>query len=150
MIKPYLRGKVLVLGIGNTLRSDDGFGSLFARQIRDKVSFLVIDTGGSPENYLEKVIRLRPDNIIIVDALDFAGKPGEIRILKAEDLQTSNLFFSHNCSLTLLINYLQNHLPANIILLIVQPKDIRLGNRLTPKIKESLKRLEKAFLQVSL
>ncbi|MBU1124519.1 MAG: hydrogenase maturation protease, partial [Candidatus Omnitrophica bacterium] len=65
----HLHGKTVIVGIGNTLRSDDGAGSLLAARIKDKTSFQVFDTGSSPENYLGKIIREKPDTIILVDCV---------------------------------------------------------------------------------
>lgn len=47
-LKSHLKGKVVILGIGNTLRSDDGVGSILASCIKDKVSYTVYDIGVSP------------------------------------------------------------------------------------------------------
>jgi len=134
----HLRGKVVILGIGNTLRSDDGVGALLAARIKDKVPFVVFDAGATPENYLEKIIREKPDNLILVDAVDFGGEPGEFRILDPGDLKTVNLFTTHNASLTLAINYLQNGLQADIIILIIQPKRLNFGDKLSPEVAATL------------
>ncbi|MCK9604702.1 MAG: hydrogenase maturation protease, partial [Candidatus Omnitrophica bacterium] len=106
-IQARLKGKVMILGIGNTMRSDDGAGSILAARLKDKVPPEVIDAGAAPENYLEKVIQKKPDTVVIFDAADFGGKPGELRILEAEDLKTANLFSTHNASISLVTNYLQ-------------------------------------------
>lgn len=83
-LKSHLKGKVLILGIGNTLRSDDGLGSILANRLKDKVPFKVIDAGTTPENYLEKIVKEKPESMIIIDAVDFGGVPGEFRLLQAE------------------------------------------------------------------
>lgn len=144
-LKRHLAGKVVILGVGNIMRSDDAAGPVLAGRIRDKVPFEVIDAGVSPENYLEKVIKVKPDNIIIIDAVDFGGKPGEFSLLEAEDLKTANLFFTHNSSLTLVINYLQSNLKADIINLIIQPESIAFGENLSPGVAKSIDVLEDWF-----
>ncbi|RKY33311.1 MAG: hydrogenase 3 maturation endopeptidase HyCI [Candidatus Omnitrophota bacterium] len=140
-----LKGKVVVVGIGNTMRSDDGVGPILAERIKDKVPFSVFNVGQTPENYLEKIIREEPDTILLVDALDFGGKPGEIRIFDGKDLETTNLFFTHNSSITLLINYLKSNLSTDIIILIIQPKTIDFGEQLSPEVTKGLERTEKLF-----
>ena len=95
---------------------------------------------------LEKTYRDLPsgcfDNIILVDAVDFGGRPGEYRVLEAEDLKTTNLFSTHNASLSLTINYLQNNLKVDIIILIIQPKNISFGNNLSSEVERALNELE--------
>lgn len=144
-LKSHLKGKVVILGIGNTLRSDDGVGSILASHIKDKVKFMVFDAEVNPENYLGKITKEKPDTIVIIDAVDFGGSPGEFRVLEADDLKTANLFSTHNASLSLLINYLQSHLKVDIIILIIQPKNISFGERLSPEISETLGKLEVWF-----
>jgi hydrogenase 3 maturation protease len=143
--KSRLKGKVIVLGIGNRLRSDDGAGSILASRMKDKVSFTVYDAGMSPENYLGKIIQEKPDTVVIIDAVDFGGRPGGFKILGAEDLKTVNLFATHNASITVAINYLQNNLKVDIIILIIQPKSIALGDKLNQEVSRALNKLEDWF-----
>ena len=144
-LKSHLKGKVAILGIGNTLRSDDGIGSILASRIKDKVPYTVYDAGPSPENYLEKIIKEKPDSILIIDAVDFGGEPGEVREVEGDDIKTVNLFSTHNASISLTINYLQNNLKIDIIILIIQPKTIIFGDNLSPEITDTLNILENWF-----
>lgn len=144
-LKEHLKDKVIILGMGNVLRSDDGAGSILASRLKDKVPFTVFDTGSSPENYLGKIIKEQPDNIVIIDAADFGGKPGEFSLFEGTQLKTYNLFSTHNASISLTINYLQNNLKVDIIVLIIQPKGISLGDELSMEVQETLNRLEAWF-----
>jgi len=144
-LKEHLQGKVLILGIGNGLRNDDALGSLLASRLKDKLPFIVYDAGSSPENYLGKIIKDNPNNIIIIDAVDFGGNPGEFRVLESDDLKTVNLFSTHNASLSLTINYLQSHIKVDIIILIIQPKSIAFGDEISPEIAKTLQELEEWF-----
>lgn len=144
-LKSYLKGKVVILGIGNTLRSDDGVGSILATRIKDKVPYTVYNAGLSPENYLGKIIKEKPDNIVIIDAVDFGGLPGEFKVLEAKDIKTVNLFSTHNASLSLTINYLQENIKMDIIILIIQPKSIVFSDKLSPEVEKTLDRLEGWF-----
>lgn len=144
-LKLHLSGKVVIMGIGNTLRNDDGIGSILAERIKDRVPYLVYDAGPSPENYLGKIIKDKPDNIVIIDAVDFGGKPGEFRVVEGDDIKTVNLFSTHNASISLTINYLQSHLKVDIIILIIQPKNIGFGDKLSPEITGTINELEHWF-----
>ncbi|MFA5090483.1 MAG: hydrogenase 3 maturation endopeptidase HyCI [Candidatus Omnitrophota bacterium] len=144
-LKAHLKGKVVILGIGNTLRSDDGVGSLLAGRIKDKVPYLVYDAGTSPENYLGKIIRDKPDNIVLIDAADFGGRAGELRVLEPQEVKTQNIFFTHNASVSLVTDYLQNNLKADIIVLFIQPQLTVFSDRISEAIKKVLEGLEKWF-----
>jgi hydrogenase 3 maturation protease len=146
-LRAHLRGKVVILGIGNTLRSDDGIGSLLAARIQGGVPYIVYDAAANPENYLGKIIRDNPDNLIIIDAADFGGKGGEFRLIEGDEIKTTNLFSTHNSSISLVINYLQSHIKADIIIFIIQPKSIIFGNDLSPEISKVLDELSKWFCE---
>ena len=141
----HLKGKVGVLGIGNTLRSDDGVGSLLAVRIKEKVRFTVYDAGSSPENYLGKIIKDNPGTVLIIDAVDSGGQPGNFRIWEKEEFKTVNLFSTHNASLSLTINYLQSHIKADILILGIQPKTLAFGDILSPEVHGALTQLEHWF-----
>jgi hydrogenase 3 maturation protease len=146
-LKSHLRSRVVILGMGNTLRSDDGAGTILAAHIKDKVSYTVFDAGPSPENYLGRIIKEKPDNVVIIDAVDFGGKPGEFAVMEGEDIKTVNLFSTHNASISMTINYLKNNLNTNIIILIIQPKSVSFGDNLSPEITETLNKLENWFYE---
>ena len=146
-LRAHLAGKVVILGIGNTLRSDDAAGSLLASRILGKVPYIVYDGGTSPENYLGKIIKDQPDNIIIIDAADFGGRPGEHRLMEGEALRTTNMFSTHNASISLSVNYLQTNLKkVEILLLLIQPKTTVFGDKLSQEITAAVDKLEKFFL----
>lgn len=144
-LKSHLNGKVIILGIGNTLASDDAAGSILASRIKDKVPYVVYDAGANPENYLGKVIKDKPDNIVIVDAVDFGAKPGDYVVLEGNDIKTANLFATHNASISLTINYLQNNLKADIIVLAIQPKTVAFGDKISKEVENTLTNLEDWF-----
>ena len=146
-LKEHLKGKVILLGIGNTLRSDDGVGSILAQRLNNKVKFKVFDAGPSPENYLEKIIKENPGTVVIADAVDFGAKPGEVSLLEGKDITTVNFFSTHNSSISLVINYLQSRLAADIIILAIQPATLVFGDTLSPAIEKTLAQLEDWFLK---
>lgn len=147
IIKARLSRRAVILGIGNTLRSDDAVGSLLAGRIKDKIPYPVYDAGVSPENYLGKIVKDLPDNIIIIDAADFGGKPGEFKVIEGRKLQTVNLFSTHNASLSMVINYLRGNLKADIIILIIQPKSMAFGDKLSREVEGALNKLENWFYE---
>jgi len=146
-LKLHLLGKVVILGMGNTLRSDDGVGSILVNRIKDKIPHLTYDGNSSPKNYLGKIIKDKPDNILIIDAVDFGGLPGEFRVLEGENIETVNFFSTHNASISLAINYLKKTLTrVDIIILAIQPKTITFGDNLSPEIIRTLEKLEGWFV----
>jgi hydrogenase 3 maturation protease len=129
------------------LRSDDGAGSILATRLQDKTPYLVYDSGSSPENYLGKIIKDKPDTILLIDAVDFGDKAGEIRFLEGEDIQTVNFFSTHDASISLAISYLKNSLKAaDIFILAIQPKTLAFGDKLSPEMAAAVDKIEEWFI----
>lgn len=144
-LKTRLKGKVAIVGIGNTLRQDDGIGSVLANRLKGKVPYAVFDAGTSPENYLGKITSEKTEVVLLIDAVDFGGEPGEFRLIEGDGLEAANMYFTHNASLSLVINYLKSSLQADIIILIVQPKSIAFGKAMSRELVGTLKKLENWF-----
>ena len=105
-VRRLLAGRVCLLGVGNRLRGDDGVGSLVAEQLEGQTAALSIDAGEVPENYLEKVARSRPNTILILDAVDFGGAPGDLRVLEPEMVGSSRIS-THGPSLQMTASFLK-------------------------------------------
>ena len=75
---------VLILGCGNVLLEDDGFGPAVAQQLQRDFTIpsdvCVLDTGTSVREILFDTILSdkKPSKIVIIDAMDCGLKPGEL------------------------------------------------------------------------
>lgn len=148
-LKKRLKGRVVLLGIGNPLRGDDAIGSLLAARLKGRVPYIVYDAGASPENYLGKVVKDAPDTVVIIDSADFGAKAGEVRVLVGPEITTTNLFATHNASISLSINYLKNNLSADIIILMIQPQSVGFTDKLSRQAQEALDLLEGWFSRLA-
>jgi hydrogenase 3 maturation protease len=144
-LKDILKGKVVILCVGNPERGDDGLGPYFAGAIKGRVPYEVIDAGSAPENWTGVVAGLKPDTIVMVDAVDFEGRPGEMRIFAGEDLRAGKIS-THDVSPKLLIEYLKESTKADIYILGIKPQSNKLGEGLSPCLKSSLDSLSKTLL----
>jgi hydrogenase 3 maturation protease len=140
-----LKGKVAVLGVGNILRSDDGFGELLAERLRNKIDLKVFAGGSAPENYLGVIMRQNPQTVLVVDAVDFGGSVGEAKIFELKELNSKSFFCTHNHTLDFLCNFLKSNIQVDLYLLAVQPKNLKLGDAVSPQVQERLEQLELWF-----
>ena len=132
-LKGLLSGRVCVLGVGNRYRRDDGAGSLVAERLGGRTGALTIDAGAVPENYLEKVARSRPDTILILEAMDFGGAAGEIRILDPGSIAPSGLS-THALSLQMTAEFLKARTRARLVVLAIQPANVGYGTQLSDEV----------------
>ena len=134
---PILRGKTVIVGIGNPLRGDDGFGPALIKELEGKNDFICIDAGSAPENYVGRIIKANPETILLVDAVHLDLPPGQYRILQAADILKCG-FTTHDMSSRMLIEYLKNQTNADICLLGVQPQQVSLGEPMSEWVTETL------------
>ncbi|MFH1684743.1 MAG: hydrogenase maturation protease [Candidatus Micrarchaeota archaeon] len=105
----------LILGVGNIDRGDDGIGNYIVSKLETKHK---IDCEFAPENFTSKIRRINPEIILIIDAVDFGGKPGETMLTEAENADHDALS-THSLPLSLLCRMLPE---SKIYLLGIQPK----------------------------
>ncbi|MCS7140262.1 MAG: hydrogenase maturation peptidase HycI [Candidatus Nezhaarchaeota archaeon] len=130
------RPSVVVLCIGNEERGDDGLGPCIAKKIKDlngKGPVKVIDGGTVPENYTGVIRKLRPTHVIIVDAVNFGGRPGDI-IMSLEPRFSEVSISTHHPSLLMLTKYIERSVGSKVILLGAQPKALDLGSKMTQEV----------------
>ena len=128
-------GEVVFVGIGNTIRGDDGVGPyVISKFVQRTVSYEFIDAGEMPENYIGKITKLKPKTVIIIDALDFDGKPGQIKILTPDKIQDIT-FSTHGMSLGLFTERIKQLSGAEVLFIGIKPYYVGLKEGLTDIIK---------------
>lgn len=136
-LKDILKGKVVIMGIGNPLKGDDGFGPALIAELQGKVSAVCIDAGTAPETYGGKAVKEDPDTILIVDAVHLARNAGEYELLVKDDILKTGMT-THDLSPRLFLDYLQSQTKADIYLLGLQPKHVSFGEDMSLPVKKAL------------
>jgi len=86
-LEPLLAGReVVLMGVGNDLRGDDACGVMLGERLEASVGCPVFVTFDLPEDYAVKAADLRPELVLILDAADFGGEPGQVRLIRAQDI----------------------------------------------------------------
>ncbi|MBD3367395.1 MAG: hydrogenase maturation protease [Candidatus Eisenbacteria bacterium] len=129
-----LRRPFVVLGVGNDLRGDDAAGSLVARALIERCPDRAFDGGQAPENYLGPLRRAGAETVLLVDAADFGGAPGEIRFLNPDDVESAGIA-THGAPLGMLMRALSDELGVATMLLAVQAGQTRLGAPMSDEVR---------------
>jgi len=128
----YVKKRVLILGCGNILFGDDGFGPKVVQYIEkkckipDDVYVMDVGTGASKVLITLALSETKPKKIIILDAVDVQRKPGEVFQIPIEELLKSKTvnFSVHFLPATSLLKELRNACNVNITILACQVKAI--------------------------
>jgi hydrogenase 3 maturation protease len=147
-IRKRVKGKTAIVGIGNIMRGDDGLGPKLIEILRGMAPRAALfDCGTAPENYIFPILSSSCETVIFVDAADFDGAAGSIRIFEVSE--TSKVSFStHSPSPRLFIDLLNTGRDnLNIFIVSIQPKTTDLGAPLSSEVERSIKLLAGVFLK---
>ncbi|HHV95045.1 MAG TPA: hydrogenase maturation peptidase HycI [Clostridiaceae bacterium] len=149
-IKPGQR--YVVMGIGSTLRSDDGVGIYFIEQLSRTVqqdnmlrdNILLIAGSTAPENFTGEIKTFTPSTLFIVDAACMGLTPGETKIIPASDISGVS-FSTHMMPLSVLLNYLEAEIGCNVVFIGIQPESTEPGFSISEDVKKGAELLAKEF-----
>jgi len=140
--------RVALVGVGNELNGDDAAGNQVARKLLAThglpAHFLPFDAGSLPENASGPLRRFAPDLVILVDAADFDGQPGEIRWLEAAQIGGLSAS-SHTLPLSVLGQYLEAELGCQVAYLGIQPEQLTFAAALTPSVALAVDEVARGF-----
>ena len=143
-----LRGsKTVLVGIGNTLKGDDGVGPLLCRDLTGKICAELINADTVPENYIHPIIHQKPQSLIIIDAVDFSASAGTIKIFKPDQLG-SVAHSTHALSPHLFIDMIRKSIEVDVYFIGVQPAQVGFGQSVCAKVAEAIQRLVDIFCDI--
>jgi hydrogenase maturation protease len=132
--------KTVILGIGNTLISDDGVGVHIINRLNDEYTFpedVALIDGGTKGLDLLPFIE-GSDRLLIVDAANFRKEPGTIDTVLGDDIPQflSMKLSMHQIGLPdmLFAAKLMDISPKEMCLIGIQPKSMETGTELSKMI----------------
>jgi len=131
-VPEYCKSRVLVLGCGNILFGDDGFGPSVVEHLQshyavpDDVCVLDVGTGARDVLCTVALSPAKPQRIVVIDAVDRGRKPGEVFAAPIEDFPPAKggSFSLHQQPTSSLLKELKDCCQLDIVLIAVQPQSI--------------------------
>ena len=137
-------GRVALLGVGSTLRADDGAGIQVVRALVERLApspdVLLIDGSTAPENFTGPLRRFRPDLVVEIDAAHLdqpAGTVAWVDWRDADGLSAS----THTLPPSVLARFLSDDLGCRVSLLGIQPASLEMREGLSPDVADAVERL---------
>lgn len=156
-VPEYFSRSVLVLGCGNTLLGDDGFGPEVINCLGSEFSLpqemALLDAGTAVgEVLLDLALSpVKPRLLILIDAADSGQPPGTLRFSKLERpaLRPARMTSSHQAPTSILLGELQELGGVEVLLLTVQPEDIpeEIRSGLSPPVQTAVARATELILE---
>jgi hydrogenase maturation protease len=145
--------RIAVLGLGNVLLGDDGFGPYVIALLQAGYEFpenVVVEDLGTPGLDLTPFVT-DVDAIIMVDTVKAEGLPGEMRLYRREELnlQLNHRLSPHDPGLAeaLALAELDGGGPRSFLLVGVIPEQTDTGSGLSPAVEAALGSVEAAVLR---
>ena len=149
-----MKKKILIVGLGNVLLSDEGLGVKVVKDLEKEINFpeeVEILDGGTGAFFLLPHLE-KADYLIIVDAIKAGHKPGTLLIEKLENLPQDTLekISLHEISFPDLLRILElkGKKFEKIILAGLEPKTLDVGTELSQEVKEGLPLLKEKILSI--
>jgi len=147
------RPRVGILGIGNLLLGDEGFGVHCINRLQERYIFpeqVRLLDGGTAGIMLAPFIESQ-DLLYVIDVVALEGEPGSVHCFSAEELRRGALNRSmspHQLGLLEILELcrLRERLPQLIELITVIPRDLQTGIGLSPVLGKSLDAVEERLL----
>ncbi len=138
---PSPEGKTIYVMLGNSLRGDDRVADYIAENLRaPQGNRVVIRAGNKPEGMLDQAVREHPAKTILIDAVDFGGEAGTIRVFDDADLSATALS-THRFPPAVIAALLKEETGSDVRIVGVQIQQTSHGSPMGKRVKESADRI---------
>jgi hydrogenase maturation protease len=133
--------RVLVAGVGNVLRGDDGFGPAVAERLRHlPAGAEVVETGIGGIALLQELMA-GCDGLVLLDAVDRGEPPGTVFVIEPEVGDAAHVPDVHlaNPQRVLAMAKALGVLPERVLIVGCQPAEVdELDERLSPSVEKAV------------
>lgn len=140
LLREVLTGKTCLVGIGNDLRGDDGFGPYFIERLREKALLPqanLMTVEDVPENYAFPISKKEVTSVVFVDAVILEAPPGTVVLGPLEELEEiGQVASTHKLSLRLTARVIEET-GKKVYLLGVVPESTEFGRGLSPAVRQA-------------
>ncbi len=136
---------ILIVGIGNEYRRDDGAGLLAARQLAarlgDRPDISVLEKDGDGAALMDTWSGVA--NVILIDAACSGSRPGTLHCLNANEQTFPSSFFSYSSHAFSVAEAVElartlDQLPARLVIYGIEGKNFESGLGLSPDVEQAV------------
>ncbi len=132
ILPSFCRARVLILGVGNVLFGNDGFGpeviDYLTRhlEIPNDVYILDVGTGARKVLFTVSLSETRPEEIVIVDAVDWGNEIGSVSEIPVESLPITKVddFSLHQVPTSNMLRELQDECGVKVTVIVCDVGEI--------------------------
>jgi hydrogenase maturation protease len=133
--------RILVAGVGNLLRADDGFGPAVVAALHNLPSGAeVVETGIGGIALLQEILQ-GCDGLVLIDAVDRQAPPGTVFVIEPEIDSPAHVPDVHlaNPRRVLMMAKAMGALPKRVVIVGCQPAEVdELHEHLSPEVQRAI------------
>ena len=129
--------KKAIISVGNPLKADDNIGNIILDKIKKDYKnkdYHFFKGGMNPENFIEPLKKINPDEIFFIDVAIFDGEIGDVKLFKLEDIIDMNIS-THYFPISIFKEYFPK---TRLVLIGIKPKLVNFGRDLSPELRDKL------------
>lgn len=144
----YYGKATLILGVGNTLFGDDGFGPAVADYLNKHhpaaADVAILDTGSGVRKILFNIVlaEKKPSRIVIIDAMECGREPGEVFTVSIENIPhpKTHDFSVHMLPTLNILKELRDLCHVEVVVVAAQPEGLpkMVQRGLSPKMEAAV------------
>ncbi|MHA1991126.1 MAG: hydrogenase maturation protease [Candidatus Hodarchaeales archaeon] len=145
--------KILVLGLGNPILSDDGVGFVLVDELQkiitnQNIVFEKISLAGM--EVLETMLDY--DKVILLDSIQLGDEPGKVHLLTEDDIHLTQHSSTHDLGFKTVLDlgkqYYADRMPKQLLIYGIEAKDVvTFSESLTPEVKEKIPEIIKEIVK---
>lgn len=139
-VRAHVGANPVVLGVGSTIKGDDGAGPMAAEGLAARGMKNAFNCGGVPENFVAKVEKVAPTDVIFVDVVDFDEEPGTIEFFGGDRFDAQS-FSTHSAGLSPLMDFLSRSCSACCWVISIQPERLGYSTELSGTVKRAVEEI---------
>lgn len=134
---------ILIIGIGNIFRNDDGAGIITVKKLQEKnlPNTKIMELSGEGIELMDSWSGFK--SVIIIDAVSSGNEIGKVFILNANEEQIPKKFFNYSTHAFSLAESIElsrvlGELPDNLIIYGIEGKNFSTGQNISKEVEKSI------------
>jgi hydrogenase 3 maturation protease len=128
--------KILIIAIGNYLRSDDGAGPRILDKLKATERVQLLNAETNIERYIEPIQQSGADVLLFLDCVHFGKEPGHAELLSIDKIEDHTMH-SHNISLKRIREFFS--VPAYV--LGIQPGSLKVSEEMSEEVRKTTEKI---------
>lgn len=125
--------KILIIAIGNYLRSDDGAGPRILDRLKETERVQLLKAETNIERYIDPIQQSGANVLLFIDCVHFGKEPGYVELLSIDQIEDHTMH-SHNISLKRIREFFT--VPAYV--LGIQPGNLKVSEEMSKEVVKSV------------